>query len=379
MSINTDTLQMILNKIDELTTRVNSIEQKVTGMMIDVQSYIPKRLEIEPGTGTKISYDKDGIVRGSLPLEATDIPALPMSKIEGLDELKSNTISITDLKKFEEEINKKVSPGEIKATGTKVNIDSNGNVVGIGTLTQEDIPQISIDHVTKLSDTLSDFNGRLSAISNSIKSLDDRIKSINSVSKNSDNSNDNSNYAQIVSEINELSQAIFLINQRLNRRDSYYSSPVRVPAGRYSAFTVDHNGTIVSADELTDVDVETIHAEINEMKGEISKILQSMKLKADSIEMTKLQNTLDRKISDIPNMRKAIDAVNQINDRDERLRKLDESVQSIDTQMRSVLQEKRGGGGAAFYTISAEIDSINRSIEYLMTTLGELIDHQESQ
>ena len=379
MSINTDTLQMILNKIDELTTRVNSIEQKVTGMMIDVQSYIPKRLEIEPGTGTKISYDKDGIVRGSLPLEATDIPALPMSKIEGLDELKSNTISITDLKKFEEEINKKVSPGEIKATGTKVNIDSNGNVVGIGTLTQEDIPQISINHVTKLSDTLSDFNGRLSAISNSIKSLDDRIKSINFVSKNSDNSNGNSNYAQIVSEINELSQAIFLINQRLNRRDSYYSSPVRVPAGRYSAFTVDHNGTIVSADELTDVDVETIHAEINEMKGEISKILQSMKLKADSIEMTKLQNTLDRKISDIPNMRKAIDAVNQINERDERLRKLDESVQSIDTQMRSVLQEKHGGGGAAFYTISAEIDSINRSIEYLMTTLGELIDHQESQ
>lgn len=379
MSINTDTLQMILNKIDELTTRVNSIEQKVTGMMIDVQSYIPKRLEIKPGTGTKISYDKDGIVRGSLPLEATDIPALPMSKIEGLDELKSNSISITDLKKFEEEINKKVSPGEIKATGTKVNVDSNGNVVGIGTLTQEDIPQISIDHVTKLSDTLSDFNGRLSAISNSIKSLDDRIKSINSVSRDSDNSNGNSNYAQIISEINELSQAIFLINQRLNRRDSYYSSPVRVPAGRYSAFTVDHNGTIVSADELTDVDVETIHAEINEMKGEISKILQSMKLKADSIEMTKLQNTLDRKISDIPNMRKAIDAVNQINERDERLRKLDESVQSIDTQMRSVLQEKCGGGGAAFYTISAEIDSINRSIEYLMTTLGELIDHQESQ
>lgn len=379
MSINTDTLQMILNKIDELTTRVNSIEQKVTGMMIDVQSYIPKRLEIKPGTGTKISYDKDGIVRGSLPLEATDIPALPMSKIEGLDELKSNSISITDLKKFEEEINKKVSPGEIKATGTKINIDSNGNVVGIGTLTQEDIPQISIDHVTKLSDILSDFNGRLSAISNSIKSLDDRIKSINSVSKNSNNSNGNSNYAQIVSEINELSQAIFLINQRLNRRDSYYSSPVRVPAGRYSAFTVDHNGTIVSADELTDVDVETIHAEINEMKGEISKILQSMKLKADSIDMTKLQNTLDRKISDIPNMRKAIDAVNQINERDERLRKLDESVQSIDTQMRSVLQEKSGGGGAAFYTISAEIDSINRSIDYLMTTLGELIDHQESQ
>lgn len=368
-------VQRIEKAIEELTAKVNSIEQKMTGVMIDVQSCIPKKLELQPGTGVKLSYDKDGLVRGSSSLEPSDIPTLPMTKIEGLEECWHNIPTSSEMKQVQAELQQKTAKGSVTDTATKVNIDANGHVVGTGDLTQEDIPNIPIAKIINLSTVLSDINGKIAVLRNSVKELSDTVKQLQSTPRIPVVTFSENGESQLQSQINELSQAVFLINQRLNRRDSHYTSPIRVSPGRYSSFTVDRSGSIVAADEMTDVDVETIHAEINEIKSTLSQLTQRLQAKADAVDVTKLQNTLNQKISDIPDMRMVVNSAKDITDRDDRLNRLDDSVNSLNNRMKSINLGTTNGG--AYYHFTSEIDSINRNIEYLMTTVRELMDSSD--
>ena len=224
-------VQRIEKTIEELTAKVNSIEQKMTGVMIDVQSCIPKKLELQPGTGVKLSYDKDGLVRGSSPLEPSDIPTLPMTKIEGLEECWHNIPTSSELQQVQAEWLKKTTKGDVTSTATKVNIDANGHVVGTGKLMQEDIPNIPIAKIINLSMVLSDINGKIAVLRNTVKELADAVKQLQSTPQTPVATFSENNESQLQSQINELSQAVFLINQRLNRRDSHYTSPIRVSPG----------------------------------------------------------------------------------------------------------------------------------------------------
>lgn len=368
-------VQRIEKAIEELTAKVNSIEQKMTGVMIDVQSCIPKKLELQPGTGVKLSYDKDGLVRGSSSLEPSDIPTLPMTKIEGLEESWHNIPTSSELKQVQEELRQKTAKGSVTDTATKVNIDANGHVVSTGDLTQEDIPDIPIAKILNLSTVLSDINGKIAVLRNTVKELADAVKQLQSTPRIPVATFSENGESQLQSQINELSQAIFLINQRLNRRDSHYTSPIRVSPGRYSSFTVDRSGSIVAADEMTDVDVETIHAEINEIKSTLSQLTQQLQAKANTTDVVTLQNTLNQKISDIPDMRMVVNSAKDITDRDDRLKRLDDSVNSLNNRMKSINLGTTNGG--AYYHFTSEIDSINRNIEYLMTTVRELMDSSD--
>lgn len=51
------------------------------GGTIDLSGYLMKNDPITPGTGTKITYDENGLVRSSTTLSASDIPVLDASKI----------------------------------------------------------------------------------------------------------------------------------------------------------------------------------------------------------------------------------------------------------------------------------------------------------
>ena len=123
---------------------------------------------------------------------------------------------------------------------------------------------------------------------------------------------------------------------------------------------------------MTDVDIETIHAEINEIKATLSQLSQQMQAKANATDVTKLQNTLNQKIADIPDMRKVVTSAQEITTRDDRLKRLDDSVNSLNNRMKSINLGTADGG--AYYHFTSEIDSINRSIDYLMTTVRELMD-----
>ena len=368
-------VQRIEKTIEELTAKVNSIEQKMTGVMIDVQSCIPKKLELQPGTGVKLSYDKDGLVRGSSSLEPSDIPTLPMTKIEGLEECWQNIPTSSELQQVQAELLKKTTKGDVTSTATKVNIDANGHVVGTGKLMQADIPNIPIAKIINLSMVLSDINGKIAVLRNTVKELADAVKQLQSTPQTPIATFSENCESQLQSQINELSQAVFLINQRLNRRDSHYTSPIRVSPGRYSSFTVDRSGSIVDADEMTDVDIETIHAEINEIKATVSQLSQQMQPKANATDVTKLQNTLNQKIADIPDMQKVVTSAQEITTRDDRLKRLDDLVNSLNNRMKSINLGTADGG--AYYHFTSEIDSINRSIDYLMTTVRELMDSSD--
>ena len=170
--------------------------------------------DIEPGTGTKITYDSKGLVTGSTDLEVADLPdAIPTSKIDGLATV-ATTGSYNDLsdkpvipegavvdseltpdgtnavqgkviyqalqgkqpvgdyattEELEqglagkqpvgnyatvEELNQKVTAnGAITGgTGTKITYDSKGLVTGSAALTAEDIPTLSTDKITGLAE-----------------------------------------------------------------------------------------------------------------------------------------------------------------------------------------------------------------------------------
>ena len=276
------------------------------------------------------------------------------------------------MQQVQAELQKKTTKGDVTSTATKVNIDANGHVVGTGKLMQEDIPTIPIAKILNLSMVLSDINGKIAVLRNTVKELADAVKQLQSTPLTPVATFSENNGSQLQSQINELSQAVFLINQRLNRRDSHYTSPIRVSPGRYSSFTVDQTGSIVDADEMTDVDIETIHAEINEIKATVSQLAQQMQAKANATDVAKLQNTLNQKIADIPDMRKVVTSAQEITARDDRLKRLDDLVNSLNNRMKSINLGTADGG--AYYHFTSEIDSINRSIDYLMTTVRELTD-----
>ena len=168
--------------------------------------------DIEPGTGTKITYDSKGLVTGSEALTAEDIPQLSTDKITGLATV-ATTGSYNDLsdkpvipegavvdseltpdgtnavqgkviyqalqgkqdagdyattEELEqglsgkqpvgnyatvEELNQKVTANAAitGGTGTKITYDSKGLVTGSSSLTSDDIPQLSTDKITGLA------------------------------------------------------------------------------------------------------------------------------------------------------------------------------------------------------------------------------------
>lgn len=141
-------------RIAQLESAIAEIQKFIAAFNIDKQLLIHKD-KTTSGIGTKVSVNSDGLVINVKDLSPSDIPTLPMSKIDGLPERLDNTVSRSQMESLDDKISKVLTHGETTKTGAKVNVDSNGLVNDVLPLTQEDIPQLNMDKIDGLAEAIN--------------------------------------------------------------------------------------------------------------------------------------------------------------------------------------------------------------------------------
>ena len=211
------------------------------------------------GTGIKVNYNSDGRIISSSELLISDIPVLPITKIEGLidiiNDLKSKSISEDNT--IEEIPSIKVSPG----TYTKVNVDKYGRVTNGDKIGINDIP---IEIINRL---------------NSIES-----RMVNFASQNS----------------------IDIINKDLVNK---ITSNKSITPGTYTKVKVDSKGLITSGEKLTIRDLPELS--ISDING-LDKIIRN---KADSLDLINLTDTVSSMVNSISKIGEIDGIKNELNDK----------------------------------------------------------------
>lgn len=152
--MNTETLSVILDRLQVVEDTIAMLEKKFVATGIDTQFYVKANPNIPPAVGMKIIYDAKGLVTGHEELQASDIPRLPIDKIENLQDVLNSKASLNDIKREVKLIKEQLTAGVIAFTGTKVNVDHNGNIVSLTNLIQDDIPELPMEKITDLRETI---------------------------------------------------------------------------------------------------------------------------------------------------------------------------------------------------------------------------------
>ena len=148
--MNVADLIAIKKSIEDFQVQIDELKQKVAKLELENANTLKKNLTIKAGVGTKVNYNKDGLVMNTLDLEPTDIPTLSITKIDGLLDM------INELdQKINNLSNQKNIPYTITAgTGTKINYNSSGQVISSTTLQPSDIPELPIEKIKGLKEYL---------------------------------------------------------------------------------------------------------------------------------------------------------------------------------------------------------------------------------
>lgn len=146
--MNVAELIAVKNQIEDFQNQIDELKQKVTKLELATLGSIKRNPDTKAGVGTKISYDKYGLVTGNISLDPEDIPNLSMTKIDGLNEA---------LNQLDQKINNLSNKKNIEhliqaGTGTKINYNSNGQVVSSTSLKPEDIPELPISKIKGLKE-----------------------------------------------------------------------------------------------------------------------------------------------------------------------------------------------------------------------------------
>lgn len=140
LSSNAEEILALKTTMDLLKKDISSIKKDIAKLKIDSENSV-RSSQIKSGTGTKISYNKFGLVESSSSLEAKDIPEIPISKVMNLEEIIENLND--SIKKTEKAIavidaKKAVAPKSSKKSP----------------ITIQEIPDLPISKIKKLSEKL---------------------------------------------------------------------------------------------------------------------------------------------------------------------------------------------------------------------------------
>ena len=176
--------------VDDIPTipmeKVSSLKESLNDAMTKHLS-IKERDKIPPGEGFKIAYNEYGDVVSSVDkLHPSDIPSLPISKIESLhDQLE---LIHHTLKALQEE-NDHNSPHITPMIATKVQVDGMGRVIKGMNLSMDDLPNEIMIQLNRLETSISTIPNVLNMKKN-ISSLDDRLVELQDQIENLPRSND---------------------------------------------------------------------------------------------------------------------------------------------------------------------------------------------
>lgn len=289
--------------LNELNGKVNQLEKDVreliaslSGLRIDIQMAVQRKERIRPGTGCKIYYDSNGLIMKSEDLEAGDIPLLPIEKIDGLLERLQ--------KKSSESKEKHEEPKKIKAgSGIKINYDEYGRVTSSSeSLLPTDIPELTMDKIAGLEDTIKTIREELNGILNQRKEKyriapgtavkvsygeDGRIISGSELTMDDIPRSLISKINLIESRIPSLaSQEV--VNTALSRLNKKLDANVPIYGGTFTKVHVDENGLVTQGDRITVEDIGTITI------NNIADLPSILKNKANQSDMIQVLNTVNQ-------------------------------------------------------------------------------------
>lgn len=342
--MNIDQLTKLTDRIDRIEETIKNINQTINGYNIDKQ-YFVKSNNINPGVGTKVAYDSNGLVKSSEPLSQQDIPNLDMDKISGLKDAIDNKVSSADVKGIKNQLDTIYHHTDSVKTGTKVNVDSHGFVNDVSDLTPEDIPELSIDKISGLNDKLNQIEASIGN-SNNMDSYSIAAGSGVKIQYNEKGQVTGSESLtiddipnELISQINrvegEVSKRAYSDNvSKLARAVSEkipYNDPIE--PGTYSKVNVDKNGLVVKGDKLNKSDLPELG--INDISG----LNESLSDKATANQLVELNEELQQVRSMVENTN-----VSSNNDSKylDRIHRLELKVSHIEDQVNNVLQNIPG-------------------------------------
>ena len=146
------------SRLDALEKAVSELMKVAKAYSIDKQNYVSRLDKVKPGVGYKVGYNSDGLIISANPLEAPDIPFLPMEKITNLKKSLDEKADKSSLDEINEKIDNVRKKGAVKYTGSVVNVDENGLVVSVEDLLPANVPELPISKITDLQKTLDDLS-----------------------------------------------------------------------------------------------------------------------------------------------------------------------------------------------------------------------------
>ena len=191
----------------------------------DIRSSIPKNVRVDdhkvinPGSGTKVTYDEHGHITGSSNIDMNDIPMEIITKLNELESLIPSLASSKTLESINKTLSKKIDKdGNVEpGTYTKVTINRNGIVTRGSEMTVNDLPEISIEDIKGLYEALKSKAEHSTVIElmNSVSILMgymNKIGDLTSIKNKVDKMVTESTIAGMMSDMNELRRAISSIN-----------------------------------------------------------------------------------------------------------------------------------------------------------------------
>jgi hypothetical protein len=162
------------------TSKIEGLDDTIDRILSSIQptqssSSSDDNYTISPGVGCKILYDNKGRVISSTELTLDDIPAVIMTEINTIKSSIPSLASQVTVDTIVNNLSKKLDRNEpiTPGTYTKLTVDSKGLIKYGEYLSKSDLPELSIDDITELTETL-----RNKADVNDVISLNESVDSI---------------------------------------------------------------------------------------------------------------------------------------------------------------------------------------------------------
>ena len=291
-----------MERIESLEKTVEEMKKTIAAFKIDRQLMIEREKKLKPGMATKVAYNSDGLITGSQPLEPSDIPTIPISKVKGLEEHLSNSVSTDQIKSIKQRLDGIYANVNTVKTGTKVNVDEHGLVTDVADMTPDDLPNIPIIKVDGLLEALSTIKTEIPIIKE-----EPRIQAGSGCKVEYDNMGHVTKASPLTEEdiphtiltrIKELNSLIsslasakdvnILREELLKKQDQ-----IQTHSGTYSKVRVNSNGQVVGGSELTREDLpELTIADIKGLKEELTRLALHDDLIALKNEVAQLNSNI---------------------------------------------------------------------------------------
>ena len=321
--------------IEHLTTQ---LDNEIRSVKKDMKQMVRSSGNMTPAIATKVAIDKDGLIVDTFPLTSDDIPMLPISKIDGLNETIERLQSAPPTKTIVNE----APPPEIKLPPIKV----------------EDLPAIPMNKIEGLNEAL---------VLIETEAREDNPNPLNmppiEVVKFRDITMENIP-RELTNQINAITTTLSSLatKESLDGFRKELSSKIEmnppIEEGTYGVVKVDSHGLVVSGRDITVSDIPEIITE------DIYELKRQMLRKANHDELVQLMNQFNLFANTISQLDLG-NIKNQLAfkcDKDD-LQKLSNTVAEINRKVENLVPVKPVDG------IQAEIKSLQSQISSLAGTI----------